>query len=219
MVHKPTVGQRFTELFDRQPCWMIASLAEQLHYSIPSVRRFLASIGYFSSFTHNGKWYTLSSIPRFGRDGLWFHQEIGFSRAGTLPRTLIRLTERSPAGMTSEQLKEKLRCRCHGVLVQLCRKGMLDRFKQGRSYVYLAADPSTAAIQRQARAQPKELSPLPAQMAVFVLAEVVRAPEAGFGQLSEAVFQRTGVRIEIPQIEALLDRHGLKKTPHIIGVQ
>ena len=34
------------------------------------------------SFTHNGGWYTLRSIPRFGRDGLWFESDIGLGTGG-----------------------------------------------------------------------------------------------------------------------------------------
>ena len=100
--------QTMTELFEKQPCWMIQPLADAMHYSIPSVRRFLAEAEYYSSFTHNGRWYTLRRIPRFNRDGLWFHQNIGFSRAGSLTNTLIALIGRSPAGMSAEQLGAKL---------------------------------------------------------------------------------------------------------------
>ena len=112
-------GQRLVSLFTKQPCWMIEPLAAEMDYSIPSVRRFLSKAGYYSSFTHNGKWYTLRAIPRFSRDGLWFYRGIGFSRAGSLTNTLIELTSRSPAGMTAQMLGEKLRCRCHTILVQL----------------------------------------------------------------------------------------------------
>ena len=105
-----------------KPCWKIDSLVGELHYSIPSVRRFLNDVGYYSSFTHNGGWYTLRSLPHFGTDGLWFRDDIGFSRAGSLSKTLIELTSRSPSGMTAEALGKKLRSRCHAVLVQLCRR-------------------------------------------------------------------------------------------------
>jgi hypothetical protein len=74
---KPT--ERLSLVFLHQPCWKIEALATQLSYSIPSVRRFLADVGYYSSFTHNGTWYTLGSIPRFGIDGLWFHNQRGLS--------------------------------------------------------------------------------------------------------------------------------------------
>lgn len=204
-------NQRLISAFKTQKCWMIEPLSRQMNYSIPSVRRFLSKAGYYSSFTHNGRWYTLASIPNFGREGLWFHKEIGFSNAGSLTRTLVRLIERSPEGMTADQLGEKLRCRCHAVLVQLYRKGRVQRQKHGRSYVYLAADADTASHQRRALQEPK--APLlPAEMAVLVLVEFIHSPKAEFRQLANAVSRRTGAVITADQVQALFQRHGVKKT-------
>src|SRR3989304_4179050 len=205
-------NQRLVPLFAKQPCWMIQPLAAELQYSIPSVRRFLAEVGYYSSFTHNGGWYTLRSIPRFGRDGLWFNRDVGFSRAGSLTKTLVDLTTGSLAGMTAEQLGEKLHCRCHSVLVQLCRHGRLQRQKLGRSHVYLAADLTTAAIQRQAMAM-QSLPPaqLPAEIAVLVLAEFIRNPQSDFEHLARVLAYTRGVTVGVAQIERLFDQNDLKK--------
>ncbi|MGB9498164.1 MAG: hypothetical protein ACKVE4_00100 [Dissulfuribacterales bacterium] len=76
------ISKQLIALFTKQPCWMIAPLADELRYSIPSVRRFLTAVGYYNSFTHNGKWYTLRSIPKFNRDGLWFHYDSEISYLG-----------------------------------------------------------------------------------------------------------------------------------------
>jgi hypothetical protein len=205
------VNQRLTDLFVNQPCWMIDPLAKQLDYSIPSVRRFLAQIGYYSSFTHNGRWYTLASIPRFSRQGLWFHKDIGFSRTGSLTNTLIALVTKSAAGLTAEHLGETLRCRCHSVLVKLVRQGRLQRQKRGRAYVYLAPDDQTAICQCQA-IEKAEAVLLPAEIAVLVLAEHIRHPGAGFANLAKTIAKRTGVRIKAGQIKALFHQHGIKKT-------
>jgi len=210
MSTKMDTTQKLVSAFNRQKCWMIRPLAEHINYSIPSARRFLAKIGYYSSFTHNGRWYTLSSIPRFKQDGLWFHQKIGFSREGSLTRTLIRLIEKSPMGQTAEQLGEKLQCRCHAVLVQLYREGRLQRQKQGRSYVYLTADAQITSIQRLAL--PKTHIPrLPAEMAVLVLAEFIQTPEVEMQQLVKTISRRTGVLIKHEQVQILFEQHGLKK--------
>lgn len=214
MASNPTPSQRLFSLFTAQPCWTIEPLAAQLQYSVPSVRRFLSEIGYFSSFTHNGKWYTLRTIPRFGSDGLWFSNDIGFSRTGSLTRTLIELTIGSPNGMTAEQLGEKLRCRCHSVMVQLCRQGKLQREKMGRSYVYLAGDPPNAARQRQAMQRVPQVQ-LPAEIALLVLVEYIRHPTFSFKQLSSAIARRTHVTVEVSQIEKLFAQHGLKKTTSV----
>ena len=205
--------QHLLSLFSQKPCWRIDSLAGELHYSIPSVRRFLNDVGYYSSFTHNGGWYTLRSLPHFGTDGLWFRDDIGFSRAGSLSKTLIELTSRSPSGMTAEALGKKLRSRCHAVLVQLCRQGRLERQKQGRSYVYLAAAPHRVASQRQALAlQSLPTGQLPAEIAVLVLAEFIKNPTSSVERLAQALKEAQGVTVAAAQIERLFVAHDLKKT-------
>ena len=205
--------QRLVSLFGQNPCWMIQPLASEMQYSIPSVRRFLVEVGYYSSFTHNGAWYTLQSIPRFGRNGLWFYRDIGFSRAGSLTKTLITLVTESPAGMSAEMLGETLRCRCHGVLVNLWRKGNIQREKIGRCQVYFAADPHKAERQRQAwSAQHLPRVQFSAEMAVLVLAEFIRSPDSSFEQLAKKISQSKKVTVSLEQIEHLFDQHGLKKT-------
>jgi hypothetical protein len=205
--------QRLVSLFGQNPCWMIQPLAGEMHYSIPSVRRFLGEVGYYSSFTHNGGWYTLRSIPRFGRNGLWFYRDIGFSRAGTLTKTLISLITGSPAGMSAEMLGETLRCRCHGVLVNLWRKGNIQRQKIGRCQVYFAADRHKAERQRQALSaqHPPEVQ-FSAELAVLILAEFIRSPDSSFEQLAEKISRSKNVTVNAKQIEHLFDQHGLKKT-------
>lgn len=206
---KPT--QHLLSIFAVQPCWMIETLAAEMQYSVASTRRFLAKVGYYSSITHNGKWYTLHTIPKFSRDGLWFSNDIGFSKFGSLTKTLVQLTARSATGMTAEQLGEKVRSRCHSVLVRLCREGKLQRQKQGPSHVYLSMDPSIAAVQRQAMRN-ETSAPLPAEIALLVLAECIRHPDFSFKQLADAIARRTNVTVRVAQIERLFKQHGLKKT-------
>jgi hypothetical protein len=211
LTEKP--AQRLLDLFQKKSCWMIEPLADELAYSIPSVRRFLAEAGYFSSFTHNGAWYTLSSIPRFDRDGLWFFHNIGFARTGSLTNILIDLTERSPAGMTAEQLGAKLSVRCHSVLVQLCRRNRLQRQKLGRSHIYFSVDPSTASLQRQSMTvRDSPVSQLPAELAVSILVRFIQKPESSFKDLAQVISRKMRVTINAAQIQRLFDQHGIKKT-------
>jgi len=205
--------QQLTALFQKQPCWRIQPLGQQLQYSLVSVRRLLAKIGYYSSFSHNGTWYTLAGIPRFSRDGLWFYQDIGFSKAGSLTQTLVVLINASPAGMSADQLGQALHCRCHSVLVHLWRKGLIQRYRPGRAHIYLSADATVAAAQQRA-GQTVAVAPLPAQIAVLVLAEFIRHPQAKAQQLATAVSVKTGLRIQASQIQGLFDQHGIKKMLH-----
>ena len=56
------------------------------------------------------------------------------------------------------------------------------------------------------------LAPLPAEIALLVLAECIRHPDFSFKQLADAVARRTNLLVCVPQIERLFEQHGLKKT-------
>jgi hypothetical protein len=211
MTPQTEVQHQLVSLFADRPCWMIGPLANRLDYSIPSVRRFLMQTGYYSSFTHNGRWYTLASIPKFSAEGLWFHEEIGFSRAGSLTNTLVNLVSKSKSGMTSEQLGQMLHCRCHSVLVGLFRQERLQRQKRGRAFIYVSADEQTAASQLQVVSNTEKMA-LPAEIAVLILVEYIHYPEAGFSKLAQRIGRRAKVQIEASQVKALFERYGLKKT-------
>jgi len=204
--------EQLRRLFTVRMCWTIAELGETLKRPIVSVRRLLARLGYWSSFTHNSRWYTLSDVPRFDRDGLWFCGEVGFSRQATLTATLIHLVDRSPAGLTSQELGAKLRCRCHGILVQLHRQGKLQREKLGASYVYLSVDPRVTRIQREALQRHRALpTALAAEVAVLALAAFIRSPGASDAELARQVGRQSGVTVGVAQIERLLEEHDIKR--------
>lgn len=213
-MNKSAAIQQLSSLFSAKPCWRIEELAEELKYSIPSVRRFLSQIGYYRSFTHNGRWHTIASVPKFNQEGLWFSADIGFSKAGNLNNTIIKLITKSNTGLTAEVLGQKLHTRCHTLLVQLYRRGKLQREKVGHSYVYMAADPHIAESQRQALAgQSLPASPVPAEIAVLVFAEFIRNPESSFEQLATILKTNRQVKITPRQIQKVFTQYGVKKTP------
>ena len=160
-------------------------------------------------------WYTLKSIPRFNPDGLWFHDDVGFSCAGSLTASLVALVEHSPCGLSAEALAGKFHCRCHSILVGLVRQGRLTREKRGRSFVYLAADPAASGKQRQHAALARQPAPpsLSAEMAVLALVEFIMSPDATFSDLAKTISRRCHAVVDAAQIEQLFTKHGLKKKP------
>lgn len=215
---KSTITQNLKSLFSQKSCWKIEELTKELNYSAASVRRFLTQIGYYRSFTHNGRWHTLFFVPKFNRDGLWFSADIGFSKAGNLNNTIIKLVKRSPAGMTAEALGQKLCTRCHTILVQLYRREELLREKISSSYVYMAADPHIAKAQRQALAQQNlPAAPVPAEIAVLVFVEFIQNPQADFEQLAKILKSNRHISITARQVERVFIQYGVKKTPLTAG--
>src|SRR4030042_2179757 len=58
----------------------IATLVELKHALGPlatmTVFRKLKALGYRTSFSHRGKYYTLTDIPQFDEQGLWSHRAV-----------------------------------------------------------------------------------------------------------------------------------------------
>jgi hypothetical protein len=209
-------ADRLEKLFHRRKCWMLDQLAQALGYALISVRRFLKQIGYFRSYTHNGKWYTLREAPHFSRDGLWHHRGIGFSRHGSLTATIGYLVGHSPAGLSAGELSQKLQHPCHAVLTQLHHAGQLDRLQVAGQFRYLATEPQLNRRQRdQVTLVPSLRSPsaLSTQAAVWVLVEHIKHPELSFEQIAAGLQEQRHLTLAAHDIERFFEEHALKKTP------
>lgn len=209
-------SDRLEKLFHRRKCWMLDQLAQTLGYALISVRRFLKQIGYFRSYTHNGKWYTLRASPDFNREGLWHHKGIGFSKHGSLTATIGYLVEHSLAGLSANELNEKLQHPCHAVLSQLHKAGQLDRLQLAGQFRYLATDPPFNHRQREQAALVPSLSPttsLSTQAAVWVLVEYIKDPGLSFEQIATRLQEHRKVAVAPENIQRFFQEHDLKKTP------
>ena len=207
---------RLEKLFHRRKSWMLHQLAERLGYALISVRRFLKQIGYFRSYTHNGKWYTLRDAPDFDRDGLWHFKGIGFSKHGTLTTTIGYLVGRSPAGLSASELTQKLQHPCHAVLTQLHQAGRLDRLQLAGQFRYLAPDQELNARQREQAAGASPPTPthsLSTQAALWVLVEYIKNPGLSFEQISLRVQEQRDWSVAPESIQRFFQEQDLKKTP------
>ncbi len=209
-------GERLLKVFQRRKCWMLAELAQALGCALISVRRYLTQLGYFRSYTHNGKWYTLCDFPQFNRDGLWHHKEIGFSKHGSLIATIVHLVTRSPAGLSARELGQKLQHPCHAVLTNLHKSQRLDRVQISGEFRYLAIE---EPLNRRQREQAAVLAPpLPAtslstQAALWVLVEYIKNSALSFEQLAARVQEQRQLTVSPEGIRQFFQEHDLKKTP------
>lgn len=208
-------AQYLKKLFHRRTCWMLVQLAEALDYALISVRRLLKEVGYFRSYTHNGKWYTLRDSPDFDRQGLWRYQGIGFSKHGSLTATIAYLLQRSPAGLSAGELSQKLQHPCHAVLSQLHKAGQLDRLVVAGQFRYLATDPRLNRQQREQAARaglpPQSPGGLSTQVALWVLVEYIKNPGLSFEQIAARLQAERKVAVAPASIERFFQEHALKK--------
>ncbi len=221
MLDAPVSAQALQKLFRRTPVADLNALFAALQTrSRMSVFRRLREVGYRSSYTHAGRYYTLEEIPRFDERGLWFHQEVGFSLWGTLTATLATWVETEPLGFTHEDLEGLLHLRVHNTLLELVRKGSLGRARFGGTYLYGSADAGRAAAQQARRraAQTGRVEPaaLPLVTVIEVLAEALQAGRVRVrAELVAARLVARAVPVTVAQVAQVFEQFGVaagKKT-------
>jgi len=200
--------------FQRHPIAELPELCRALSASGRTVFRVLDRIGYHSSYNHAGRYYTLEGIPRFDAEGLWFHEDVGFSTRGTLRATVEALVQQSAAGRTHEELSRLLRLRVHDPLRSLVQAGRLSRERVEALYVYVSPRARTARAQLQQRrrleATAATAPPLDTARVIDVLLAVIRAPGARAGDVGAELRQR-GHAVSDAQVEELFSRYDLGK--------
>jgi hypothetical protein len=210
--------QTLTRLFQRQSIADLAMLSDTLETSSRmSVFRRLSALGYLSSYSHDGRFYTLRDIPPFDQDGLWRYQGVCFSRAGSLKATVARLVEQSDAGRTHSELHVRLQVRVHNTLLDLVEDRRIGRETLRGHYLYVSADSKRGESQmmrrQQQSAEPVQPPESPAVVVIEVLLDLVKSagvrPDAG---PVAARLAARGLAVTVGQVEAIFSRYGLKKT-------
>jgi len=175
-----------------------------------SLFRDLAQIDYLSSFTHAGRYYTLVELARFDENGLWFHEGIGFSRAGTLKETLLHKVEESEAGHTHRELAHLLRVRLHNTLLALVSHRRIGRRMWEGRQLYVSHDANRAARQLSGRKE-QAVTALSQASTMAVLAEALRLSRAPIDIATLTARLRTcGEDLTRAQVEAVLVRYGIE---------
>ena len=151
-----------------------------------TVLRKLAPLGYRSSYSHCGTYYTLDSIADYDELGLWSCRDIHFSRHGTLLNTAAALVTQSAAGYQVPELEAVVQVAVKDPLRQLVQAGRLFRREWEGRYLYCALDRTRRQEQWAARqAQQEAGDDLQAAKALFysLLDEQQRRLYAGLESL------------------------------------
>lgn len=116
-----------------------------------TVFRKLKQLGYLASYTHRGRFYTLSDIPHFDDRGLWSHQAVWFSRHGTLLSTVEAFVLASSNGYYADELAHVLHAEVQESLRHLVQRERLSRTVVGGQFLYTAIEPPDRRNQTMAR--------------------------------------------------------------------
>lgn len=184
-VHYPT--ERLETLLHDQKVATMPQLKAALGTPVTqTVLRKLVPLGYRTSYSHGGTYYTLDSLARFDALGLWSYRDIHFSRYGTLLSTAEALVTQAPAGYQVPELEAVVHISAKDALRHLVQAGQLFRREWEGRYLYCALDRTRRQEQWAARqAQPNKGDDLQAAKALFysLLDEQQRRLYAGLESL------------------------------------
>ena len=155
-VHYPS--EKLVSLLNDQKVATMPQLKRALGTSVTfTVLRKLSSLGYRSSYSHGGTYYTLGSLAQYDQLGLWAYRDIHFSRHGTLLNTAEVLVTQSAAGYLVAELEGLVHVATKDALRQLVQTGRLFRREWEGRYLYCALDRTRRQQQwagRQAQQEP-----------------------------------------------------------------
>lgn len=180
-------ASKLTHLLNGQKVATMPQLKRALGTSVTfTVLRKLSALGYRSSYSHCGSFYTLDTITRFDDLGLWTYRNIHFSRHGTLLNTAEALVTQSLAGYQVPELEAVVHVAAKDALRQLVQARRLFRQEWQGRYLYCALDRTRRQQQWAARqAQQSVGDDLQAAKALFfsLLDEQQRRLYAGLESL------------------------------------
>ena len=201
--------------FHRIKVLTIEQLVDLLKTSVITARRHLKKWETYTSFNHNGRYYTLPRIPRFDNNGIWKYQTILFSKYGNLKQTIIELIRRSKAGLSARGVAQIIEIPSNSsIFSQLQMVSGIRREKHQGHFVYFSDEQETYQKQKSALYRPEAAAGFPSdEEAVLILVQYIKDPHIGVEQLSERV-ARQGKIIDPSVIQSFLEHHDLlKKIP------
>ena len=112
-----------------------------------TVKRYLTKLEYFTSYSHNGKYYSHRRIANFDTNGLWSYKGIYFSIHEKLIDTIENFIITSEFGFNSNELGEILHIDVKNALLKLVRNKRIIRKKINCRFYYFSNVPAVQKAQ------------------------------------------------------------------------
>lgn len=128
-----------------QVCMVLSTMSRTTGF------RYLRELHHLTSYTHNGKYYTLPGIAQFDSNGFWYFGDIGFSVHGTLIDTLHQAITQSAAGKSNSELEKHCGAKVQAALRTLLHSKRIARVKLEKRYLYVNVNPNAGDHQIRKR--------------------------------------------------------------------
>lgn len=212
--------KKINQLFSKRRIVNLDRLFKTLNtHSRATVFRRLKQLDYFSSYTHAGKYYTLTNIPQFDADGLWNYESVGFSKRGTLKETVFSFINESDTGQLQSQLENRLGIKVHNTLLDLVNSKQIKRKLVDKFYLYISKNSKRASKQiskyKELRVDSiKPFKTLYDWIVIEVLAEAIRGSyiRIDIADLCSRLNERH-IDVTESQVREIFKQYGIKKNP------
>jgi hypothetical protein len=192
----------------------VVVLAAWLSCSIATARRRLKAWRAYTSYNHNGRYYTLPEVADFDYNGLWRYQGVFFSKHGNLKQTVVHLVTDSAQGLSGAELGKLLGLEPRSFLSHFRDHPEIYRENLRRRWIWFSADPKIREKQKQTRLA-RDVAKEPPRMptdgeAVMILVDLIQHPNSGLEQVARRL-KPQGLNIDVDAIRQLLVHHDLLK--------
>lgn len=202
------------KIFKSDKVITVEKLVKLLECSVPSVRNRLKLWETYTSYNHNGKYYTLPDIPEFNQFGIWNYKDIRFSKSGNLGNTLVNLVRTVENGLSANEIGEILGLSPRSFLSHFKSLPGIYREKQQGKYIYFSGDCEIRKLQIQKRG---ELISAPSETeAIQILVEFIKNSEISVEELSN-IIEKKYKRIEPAVIQRYLESQDLFKKKTVVS--
>ena len=200
------------ELFKCKKVLTIDELVAVLNCSHVTVRRRLKEWNTYSSYNKNNRYYTLPTIPKFSKKGIWKYRDIFFSKYRTFKKTIIHFVRTSKKGLSNSELEEVLGANPNSLMAHLGEVSELIKERHRRDIVYFSADPDIYKAQKEKRFPPESSAPKlpPDAMTIVILVELIQNPGISIEALSSRLRDQ-GYKIEANTISNLFKHYNISK--------
>ena len=191
----------------------ILQLCQRLNCSRSTVLRRLQEHGYYSSYNHCGRFFTIEEVAEFDSQGLWLCHTARFSRYHSLKNTAAHFVNASLQGMTHQEIATLLGVRVHNTLRELVHTRTLHRQRIGGLFVYLSGTASVRKGQverRMSSVEERRTARPTSRQVIATLLELIKDSVADRQQIVLRC-QQTGISISRPVVDVIFEMYDLDK--------
>ncbi len=140
--------KQITRYFNYAKIATLEQIQKRLNINVKiTLQRYLKKLEYFTSYSHNGKYYSHKRFANFDTNGLWTYKGIYFSTSEKLIDTIDNLINRSTSGYNSTELQKNLSVKVSDTLLQLVKNKKIIRKKLNHNFYYFSNVPAIQKAQ------------------------------------------------------------------------